>query len=89
MNNLRPQILLAVLVGAVPLAVLCSGVVAFLLLRAGFGIFVWAVLPFLGLLVIVAVLGIFLSRAAGSRGGAGGGHGSKAGDEKPQRRNDV
>ena len=48
MKNLRPQILLAVLVGAVPLAVLCAGAVAFLLLRAGYGFFIWAVLPFLG-----------------------------------------
>ncbi len=88
MNNLRPQVLLAVLVGAVPLAVLLAGVVAFLLLRAGFGILVWAVLPFLGVLVVVAMLGVFLSRAASVRGGAQG-KGSKPGEEKSRRRNDV
>ncbi len=89
MNNFRPQVLLAVLVGAVPLAVLLAGFVALLLLRAGFGIFVWAVLPFLGVLVVVGMLGVFLSRAASSRGGAAGTQGSKNGGEKPRRRNDV
>ena len=69
MNRLSPQVLLAALVGVVPLVVLCAGVAAFLLLRAGFGILVWAVLPFLGLLVVVALLGVFLSRAAGNRPG--------------------
>ncbi|CAN5672361.1 hypothetical protein BH24ACT22_BH24ACT22_20870 [soil metagenome] len=78
MRNLRPQILLAVLVGAVPLAVLCAGAVAFLLLRAGYGVFVWAVLPFFGVLVAVAILGIVLGRAA-----------SRPGDGKSRRRNDV
>jgi hypothetical protein len=80
--------LLAVLVGAVPLAVLLAGGVAFLLLRAGFGILVWAVLPFLGVLAVVAILGVFLSRAAGSRGGAQE-KGSKPEEEKSRRRNDV
>jgi hypothetical protein len=74
--------LLAVLVGVVPLAVLLAGVVAFLLLRAGFGILVWAILPFLGMLVLVAVLGVFLSRAASVRGEAGD-------EQKSRRRNDV
>ena len=89
MNNLRPQVLLGVLVGAVPLAVLCAGGVAFLLLRAGYGIFVWAVLPFLGVLVVVALLGVFLSRAAAGRGGADGPRGREPGEDKPRRRNDV
>lgn len=79
MNRLSPQASLAVLVGVVPIAVLFAGVVAFLLLRAGFGVFVWAVLPFLGMLVVVALLGLVLSRAAGSRPGS----------EEPRRRNDV
>lgn len=79
MNRLSPQTSLAVLVGVVPIAVLCAGVVAFLLLRAGFGVFVWAVLPFLGMLVVVALLGLVLSRAAGSR----------PGPEEPRQRNDV
>ncbi|CAN5876968.1 hypothetical protein BH23ACT11_BH23ACT11_14990 [soil metagenome] len=67
MSRVSPQILLVVLVGAVPLAVLGAGVVAFLLLRAGYSVFVWAVVPFLGVLVVVALLGLVLGRAASGR----------------------
>ena len=44
-----------------------AGAVSFLLLRAGFGFFVWAVLPFIGVLAAAAVIGVFLGRAAGGR----------------------
>lgn len=80
-NRLRPQMLLAIFVGLVPLVVLLAGVVAFLLLRAGSSIFVWAMLPLLGSLVIVGILGFVLGRAAGGRG--------RTPEEKPHRENNV
>ena len=42
---------------------------AFLLMRSGYGVLVWAVLPFVASLLVVAALAFLLSRAAGgSRG---------------------
>jgi hypothetical protein len=64
----RPQTLLLVLVGAIPLAVAVAVGAAALLLRAGYGIFVGALLPLAGLLVVAAAMGILLGRAAGGRG---------------------
>ncbi len=64
MNNMHPQTLLFVLLGTVPLVVAGAGVAAFLLMRVGYGVLVWAVLPFLASLLIVAVLAFVLSRAA-------------------------
>ncbi|HZY66292.1 MAG TPA: hypothetical protein VFE21_10490 [Rubrobacteraceae bacterium] len=89
MNSLRPQTLLTVLLVAVLLAVLSAGVISFLLLRDGYGLFIGAVLPFLASLTIVVALGVFLGRAAGGRGGAGGARRDEPGGEKPRRRNDV
>ena len=43
MNRLHPQTLLFVLLGTVPLVVAGAGVVAFLLMRAGYSVMVWAV----------------------------------------------
>ena len=64
MNRMHPQTLLFVLLGTVPLIVAGAGVVAFLLMRAGYGVLVWAVVPFLASLLIVAALAFVLSRAA-------------------------
>jgi hypothetical protein len=64
-----PKRLLFVLLGAVPLAVLGAVVLSFILLRAGYGFFVWAVLPFAGALLVAGVLGLALGRAAGGRRG--------------------
>jgi hypothetical protein len=69
MNRLHPQTLLFVLLGTVPLVVAGAGVVAFLLMRAGYGVLVWAVVPFVGSLFIVAALAFSLSRAARSARG--------------------
>ncbi|MGH3144902.1 MAG: hypothetical protein ACRDTR_03780 [Rubrobacter sp.] len=69
MNRVHPQTLLFVLLGVVPLVVAVAGVAAFLLMRAGYGVLLWAVLPFAGSMVIIAVLGVFLGRAAGGRRG--------------------
>jgi hypothetical protein len=48
MNRIHPQTLLFVLLGTVPLVVTGAGADAFLLMRAGYGVLVWAVVPFLG-----------------------------------------
>ena len=69
MNRMHPQTLLLVLIGAVPLVVAVAGVAAFLLMRAGYGLLFWAVLPFVVSMLVIAALGLFLGRAArGHRG---------------------
>ncbi len=74
MNRMHPQTLLFVLLGTVPLVVAGAGVAAFLLMRAGFGVLIWAVLPFLASLLAVAAIAFLLSRAArGNRGRDGRG----------------
>lgn len=65
MNRMHPQTLLFVLLGSVPLVVALAGVAAFLLMRAGYGVLVWAVLPFVASLLVVAGISFLLSRAAG------------------------
>ena len=69
MNRMRPQTLLLVLIGAVPLVVAVAGVVAFLLMRAGYGLLFWAVLPFVVSMLVIAALGRCLGRAARGRRG--------------------
>ena len=54
MNRMRPETLLFVLLGTVPLVVAVAGVAGFLLMRGGFGFLVWGVLPFVGSLLVVA-----------------------------------
>ena len=67
MNRMHPQTLLFVLLGTVPFVVAGAGVAAFLLMRSGYGVLVWAVVPFVASLLIVATLAFVLSRAAGGR----------------------
>ena len=67
MNNMSPRTLLFVLVAAVPLVVTVAVVVALLLMRAGFGVLIWAVLPFMASMLVIAALGAFLGRAASGR----------------------
>ena len=62
---MNQKIFLLIMILAVPLLVGLSGAVSFLLLRMGYGVVVWALLPFLGLLLLVAALGFILSRVAG------------------------
>jgi membrane protein implicated in regulation of membrane protease activity len=66
MNRMHPQTLLFVLLGTVPLVVAGAGVAAFLLMRSGHSVVVWAVLPFVGSLLAVAAIAFLLSRAARS-----------------------
>ncbi len=68
---MRPMQSLSILVGAVPILAVGAGVAAFLLMRAGYGVLVWGLLPFVGLLVISGALGLALGRAAGGRSGNG------------------
>lgn len=66
---MNQKVMLLIMVLAVPLLVLIAGIISFALLRLGYGVFVWAALPFLGLVLIVALLGLILGRMAG--GGEG------------------
>ena len=68
MNRANPRALLLILVLAVPLVVACGLVVAFLLLRAGYGLLVGGLVPFAASMVVIAVIGAFLGRAAGRSG---------------------
>jgi hypothetical protein len=64
MNRMRPETLLFILLGTVPLVVAGAGVAGFLLMRAGFDFLVWGVVPFVASLLAVAAISFALSRAA-------------------------
>ena len=64
---MSPQTLLLVLIGAVPLVVAVAAVAAVLLLRAGYGLLLGALLPFVISMLVIAALGVFLGRAARGR----------------------
>jgi hypothetical protein len=68
-NRAHAKTMLFVLIGAVPLVVAGAGVASLLLLRAGYGFVVGALLPFAVSLLLVAILGATLGRAAGRRSG--------------------
>ncbi len=70
---MHPKTLLFILLGTVPLVVVGAGVVSFLLLRAGYGLFVGGVVPFVVSLLLAAALGASLGRAASGRRGPEGG----------------
>jgi hypothetical protein len=57
--------MLFVLIGTIPLVVAGTGVASFVLLRAGYGLIVGALLPFAVSLLLAAILGVALGRAAG------------------------
>ena len=71
MQNLRPRTLLLVLISVVPVIVAMAFVVAVLLQRAGFGLAIWALLPFVVSMALIGGLGVVLGRAAarGARDG--------------------
>jgi hypothetical protein len=64
MGGARPQTLLLVLILAVPVVVALALLVAVLLQRAGFGLLVWAILPFVVSMALIGGLGLVLGRAA-------------------------
>ncbi|CAA9471762.1 MAG: hypothetical protein AVDCRST_MAG12-833 [uncultured Rubrobacteraceae bacterium] len=71
MQNLRPRTLLLVLISVVPVIVALAFVVAILLARAGFGLVIWALLPFVVSMALIGVLGVVLGRAAARRASEG------------------
>lgn len=75
--NARPQALLLALVVAVPVIVGLALLVAVLLQRAGFGLVVWALLPFLVSMGLIGALGLVLGRAATRRASEGEGRSRK------------
>jgi hypothetical protein len=64
-DRAHAKTMLFVLIGAVPLVVAAAGFASFLLLRAGYGLIVGALLPFALSLLLVAILGAARGRAAG------------------------
>jgi hypothetical protein len=64
-DRTRAKTMLFVLIGVVPLVVAGAGAISFVLLRAGYGLVAGALLPFAVSLVLVAILGTALGRAAG------------------------
>lgn len=56
--------LLFVLVGAIPLVVLATALIAFFLVRAGYGLLVGAGVPFVVSSILIVVLSAILGRAA-------------------------
>jgi len=59
--------MLLVLISVVPLVVAGAGLASFLLLRAGYGLVIGALLPFAVSLLLAAALGAVLGRAAGGQ----------------------
>ncbi|CAN5879367.1 hypothetical protein BH18ACT11_BH18ACT11_17540 [soil metagenome] len=85
MNRMHPQTLLFVLLGSVPVIVASAGVAAFLLMLGGYGVVVWAVLPFVASLLAVAVIAFLLSRAARSDRGQDSGRDGTSGGRRRGR----
>jgi hypothetical protein len=75
MDRAHAKTMLFILLGTVPLVVVGAGLVSFLLLRAGYGLIIGALLPFAVSLLIVSALGAVLGHTAGGR--------------DPSNRNDV
>jgi hypothetical protein len=67
MDRAHAKTMLFVLIGVIPLVVAGAGLASFLLLRAGCGLVVGALLPFAVSLLLAAALGAVLGRAAGGR----------------------
>jgi nitrogen fixation/metabolism regulation signal transduction histidine kinase len=69
-----PRTLLLVLIAVVPVVVAVAFVAAVLLQQAGFGLVVWALVPFAVSMLLIAGLGVVLGRAAvrGSGRSSGG-----------------
>ena len=86
---MHPKTLLFILLGAVPLVVGVAGVVSFVLLRAGYGLFVGGVVPFAVSLLLAAALGALLGRAASGRRGPPGRRPQDKERGRPRGQDDV
>jgi len=71
MKDMSPRTLLFVLISVVPVIVAVAFVFAILLQRAGFGLIVWALLPFVVSMGLIGAIGLVLGRAATRDGGGG------------------
>jgi membrane protein implicated in regulation of membrane protease activity len=89
-NDTNPRTLLLILVGVVPLVVAITVLVSFLLLRAGYGLLVAGLLPFVAMVLVVAVMGVVFGRAANKRRVPDGDRSSREPDDRRSgRRDDV
>ncbi len=68
---MRPRTLLFVLISVVPVVVAVAFVAAVVLQRAGFGLMIWALLPFVVSMALIGALGVVLGRAATRRASDG------------------
>lgn len=84
---MHPKTLLFVLLGVVPLVVVGAGLASFLLLRAGYGLVVGALVPFIVSLLLAAALGALLGRAASGR--REGPHSPEKGPGRSRGQDDV
>lgn len=71
MRGARPSTLLLVLILVVPAIVAVAFVVAIGLQRAGFGLVIWALVPFVVSMVLIGALGVVFGRAATRRASDG------------------
>lgn len=94
-RRVQQKTFLYILSGALLLLVISgasAGVISFLLLRAGYDVLVWGLLPFLSLLLIsLALCGVVWWAAGGALPGAGRGRDSREGPpgEGSRREDDV
>ena len=94
-RRVQQKTFLYILSGALLLLVISgasAGVISFLLLRAGYDVLVWGLLPFLSLLLIsLALCGVIWWAAGGALPGAGRGRDSREGPpgEGSHREDDV
>jgi hypothetical protein len=84
---MHPKTLLFVLLGVVPLVVVGAGLASFVLLRAGYGLVVGALVPFVVSLLLAAALGALFGRAASGR--REGPHSSDKGPGRSRGQDDV
>ncbi|CAN5538602.1 hypothetical protein BH24ACT18_BH24ACT18_00850 [soil metagenome] len=68
---MRPRTLLFVLISVVPVVVAVAFVAAVVLQRAGFGLVIWALLPFVVSMALIGALCVVLGRAATRRASDG------------------
>lgn len=88
MKDRDPNKLLLALMGVIPLVVLASVAVAYLLVRAGFGPLVGAGAPFVAATIFIVGLSVALGRAAGGSGGSSDDRSDGSGG-RPRKRDGV
>lgn len=90
MGNMHPKTLLFILIGAVPVVVAVTVLTSFLLLRAGYGLLIAGLVPFVAMVLVVAVMGMVFGRAASGRRAPDGDRSAREPeDSRSGRRDDV